>query len=110
MPRRILLVLEAQKRTGHAEMQSQPEVSIGAHEKMFAVAAAGFEAVSFQSPCKLPRRNAFQHVRAPHIDAGDSLVQRRRVEISLEAFDIGQLWHACLSHLSHGRLRGSHRC
>src|SRR5438132_950575 len=110
MPRRILLVLEAQKRTGHAEMQSQPEVSIGTHEKMFAVAAAGFEAVSFQSPCKLPRRNAFQHVRAPHIDAGESLVQRRRVEISLEAFDIGQLWHACLSHLSHGRLRGSHRC
>src|SRR6266508_2861658 len=48
MPRRILLVLEVQKRTGHAEMQSQ---------------------------CKLPRRNAFQHVRAPHIDAGDSLVQ-----------------------------------
>src|SRR6266536_3351189 len=35
-PRCILLVLEVQKRTGHAEMQSQPEVSIGAHEQMFA--------------------------------------------------------------------------
>src|SRR5207249_5794602 len=93
MPRPIL-VLEVQKRTGHAEMQSQPEISIGAHEKMFAVAAAGFEAVSFQSPCKFTRRNAFQHVRAPHIDAGDSLVQRRRVEVSLEAYDVGQLWRA----------------
>src|SRR5947209_6862568 len=75
MPRRPLLIFEITQRAGHAEMQSQPKVSITAHEKMFAVAAAGFEAVSFQSPCKLTRRNAFQHVRAPHIDAGDRLVQ-----------------------------------
>src|SRR6266542_5966633 len=68
--RRLLLIFGITQRAGHAEMQSQPEISIGAHEQMFAVAAAGFEAGSFQSPCKLPRRNAFQHVRAPHIDAG----------------------------------------
>src|SRR6266542_4693637 len=73
--RRLLLMLEISKRAGHAEMQSQPEVSIGAHEQMFAVATTRFEAASLQSPCQLTRRNAFQHVRAPHIDAGDPLVQ-----------------------------------
>src|SRR6266567_6741791 len=96
VPWRLFFAFEVAQRASHPEMQSQPEISIGAYEQMFAVAAAGFEAASFQSPCKPPRRNAFQHVRAPHIDADDPLVQRRRVEVSLEAFDIGQLWHACL--------------
>jgi len=73
--RRLLLIFGITQRAGHAEMQSQPKVAIGAHEKMFAVTTAGFEGASFQSPFELTRRNAFQHVRAPHIDSGDSLVQ-----------------------------------
>src|SRR5437588_8155145 len=44
MPRRILLAIEVKKRTGHAEMQSQPEIAIDAHKQMFAVAATRFEA------------------------------------------------------------------
>src|SRR6266540_7433438 len=42
--RRLLLIFGITQRAGHAEMQSQPEISIGAHKQMFAVAAAGFEA------------------------------------------------------------------
>ena len=93
MLRRILLALKVLKRTGHAEMQSQPEVAISADKQMFAVAATGLEAASIQSPCQLTRRNAFQDVRTLHIDAGDSLVQRRRIEVTLECFNIGQFWH-----------------
>src|SRR5437879_13581112 len=47
MVRRLLLMLEISKRAGHAEMQSQPKVSIGAHKQMFAVAATRFEAAFF---------------------------------------------------------------
>ena len=47
MVRRLLLMLEISKRAGHAEMQSQPEVAIGAHKQMFAVAATRFEAAFF---------------------------------------------------------------
>src|ERR1700692_3059107 len=74
MLRRPLVTLEILKRAGHAEMQSQPEVAISAHQQMFAVAATRFEAASLQSPCQLTRRNAFQDVRAPHLDACDPLV------------------------------------
>src|SRR5436309_5696055 len=56
MLRRPLVTLEILKRAGHAEMQSHLKVSITAYEQMFAVAAAGFEAVSLQSPCQLSRR------------------------------------------------------
>ena len=74
-------------------MQSQPKVCINPHEKMFAVAATRFEGASFQSPLQLMRRNAFLHVCAPHIDTADPLVQRRSVQVTLECFDIRQLWH-----------------
>ena len=47
MFRRPLLTLEILQRAGHAEMQSQPEVAIGAHKQMFAVAATRFEAAFF---------------------------------------------------------------
>src|SRR6266403_832876 len=52
MPRRRLLIFEITQRAGHAEMQSQPKVSIDAHEQMFAVSATRFEAASIQSPCQ----------------------------------------------------------
>src|SRR5205814_3612516 len=68
MLRRLPLTLEILERTGHAEMQSQPQVAIGAHEQMFAVATTRFEAVSFQSARQLTRGNTFQDVRAPHVD------------------------------------------
>src|SRR5438034_8856517 len=42
MLRRPLLIREILKRTGHAEMQSQPEVSVGAHKQMFAVSTTRF--------------------------------------------------------------------
>src|SRR5947208_1945830 len=74
-------------------MQSQPEVAIGAHKQMFAVSTTRFEAASFQSARQLIHRNAFQHVCAPHIDTSDPLVQRRSIQITLERFDIRQLWH-----------------
>src|SRR6266498_3042659 len=45
--RRLLLIFGITQRAGHAEMQSQPEISIGAHKQMFAVAATRFEAASF---------------------------------------------------------------
>lgn len=86
-------MLEISKRAGHAEMQSQPKVSIGAHEKMFTVPATRFEGASFQSALQLMRRNAFQHVCAPHIDTADPLVQRCSIQVMLECFDIRQLWH-----------------
>src|SRR5439155_5605473 len=59
MFRRLLLILEIVKRTGHPEMQPQPQVMIYAHEQVFAVATTRFEAASFQSPCQLTSRNAF---------------------------------------------------
>jgi hypothetical protein len=93
MLRRSLVTLEILKRAGHAEMQAEPEVIIDAHKQMFAMATTRFEAPSLQSPCQFTRRNAFQDVRAPHVDAGDPLVQRPRVEVSLECFNLGQLWH-----------------
>ena len=94
MPRRLLLMLlEIVKRTGHAEMQSQPEVPIGAHEQMFAVATTRFEAAAFQSARQLTPGDAFQHVCAPHIDTADPLVQRRTIQVTLKCFDIRQLWH-----------------
>ena len=100
MPRRLLLMLlEIVKRTGHAEMQSQPEVSIGAHEQMFAMAATSFEAESFQSAHQFTRGNAFQNIPASHIDADDPLVQRCGIQIPSECFDIGQLWHQRLREL-----------
>jgi hypothetical protein len=64
MRRRLIVPLEIPERTGHAEMQSQPDVATGAYEEMFAVAAATFKATSFQSPRQLTRRNAFQHICA----------------------------------------------
>src|SRR6266496_2258326 len=93
MLRCLLRMLEIPERAGHAEMQSQPEVAIGAHKQMFAVAASKFEAASFQSARQLMRRNAFQDVCAPHIDTADPLVQRRTIQVTLECFDIRQLWH-----------------
>src|SRR5213080_3081525 len=74
-------------------MQSQPEVAIGAHKQMFAVSTTRFEAASFQSARPLIHRNAFQNVCAPHIDTADPPVQRRTIHVTLECFDIRQLWH-----------------
>ena len=45
------------------------------------------------------RGNTFQDVRAPHVDTDDPLMQRRRVKVSLESLDIGQLWHHRLREL-----------
>jgi hypothetical protein len=43
MPRRLFVVFEILKRSGHAEVQSQPEVAIRAHEQMFAMPPTRFE-------------------------------------------------------------------
>src|SRR5881392_542577 len=60
---------------------------------MFAMAAARFEGAAFYLTPKLPLRNALQNICASHLDALDRLMQRGRVKISLERFDVGQLWH-----------------
>src|SRR6266480_4624548 len=99
MLRRPLVTFEILKRAGHAEMQSQPKVSITADKQMFAMSAAGFETASFQSPCQLTLRDTLQNIRVPHIDTDDPLMQRRRVKVSLESLDIGQLWHHRLREL-----------
>jgi hypothetical protein len=39
------------------------------------VPATVFEASPLQSTCQLTRGNAFQNIRVPHVDIGDSLVQ-----------------------------------
>src|SRR5439155_8381290 len=93
MLRRLLVMLKILKRASHTEMQSQPEVAIGAHKQMFAVSTTRFEAASFQSARQLIHRNAFQNVCAPHIDTADPPVQRRTIHVTLECFDIRQLWH-----------------
>src|SRR5436309_4641299 len=55
MPRRLLLMLEIPERAGHAEMQSQPQVSVGTHEEMFAVAASRFKSAFLQFARELTR-------------------------------------------------------
>jgi len=77
------------KRTGHAEVQSEPELSICAHKQMFAVPPAAFEATPFQSTRQLRRSNALQNICVSHVDADDPLMQRCCVEVSLEIFDLG---------------------
>src|SRR5882724_7794709 len=93
MFRRLLLILVLVKRTGHPETQPQPQVTICAHEQVFGVTTTRFEAASFQSARQLMCRNAFQNVRVLHIDTADPLVQRRGIQVTLERFDIRQLWH-----------------
>ncbi len=51
--RRFLFVFEVTQRAGHAEMQAQPNIAIGAHEQMLAMTATGFETAPFQAMCKL---------------------------------------------------------
>src|SRR5207248_1842777 len=94
--RRCFPIFEIIQRTGHAEVQPQPQVSVSADKQMFAVAATRFEVASFQSGRQLTRRNALQNMRASHIDTGDPLAQRSRVKVSLENFYVGQLWHRFL--------------
>ena len=74
-------------------MQAQPDIAIGAHEQMLAMTATGFETAPFQPVCKLTRSDALQNISAQYIDVSDALMQRRGVEVSLETFDIRQLWH-----------------
>src|SRR6266566_5592714 len=57
VPRRLLLSLEIVKRTGHAEMQSQPQVVIGAHKQVFAMPATRFELAPFQPELQFARRD-----------------------------------------------------
>jgi len=66
---------------------------------MFSMTTTRFEAAGFQSARQLTRGNTFQDVRAPHVDTDDPLMQRRRVKVSLESLDIGQLWHHRLREL-----------
>src|SRR2546423_10086750 len=100
MLRRPLVTFEILKRAGHAEMQSQPKISITADKQMFAMSAAGFETASFQSPCQLTLRDTLQNIRVPHIDIVNALMQGRGVQIPLERFNIGQLWHCEIGDLS----------
>jgi hypothetical protein len=43
MPRRLFVVFEILKRPGHAEVQPQPKLAIGADEQMFAMPATRFK-------------------------------------------------------------------
>ncbi len=45
--RRYFTVVEVFEEAGHAEMQSQPELTIAAHKQMFAVSETVFEAAPF---------------------------------------------------------------
>jgi len=75
MPRRSFVVFEILKRPGHAEVQAQPNVAIGAHEQMFAMATTRFEATPFQSAREFSLCNIFQDISVPHIDVVDPLMQ-----------------------------------
>jgi hypothetical protein len=55
MPRRLFFVFEILKRPGHAEMQPQPELAIGADKQMFAMTPTRSEAPPFQPAPKLSR-------------------------------------------------------
>lgn len=73
-------------------------MAIDAHEEMFAMATATFEATSFQSVRQLARGNPFQHICAFHVNTVDPLVQGCSVQVTLECFDIRQLGHGvCIS-------------
>jgi hypothetical protein len=74
-------------------MQPQPELAIGAHKQMFAMPPTRFEAPPFQSTRKLSRCDVFQNVSVPHVDVINPLMQRGGVKVSLEYFNIRQLWH-----------------
>jgi hypothetical protein len=87
--RRVLVIFEVMQRRGHAEMQSQPEISIDADKQMFAMSPTGYEAASFQPSRQLTRRDTFQNIRVSHIDIDDPLVQRRHVKIALEVLHLG---------------------
>ena len=93
MTRCLFVILEVIKRAGHAEMESQPNFSIGAHKEVFAMTAARFEEAAFQSARKRWRRDVFQDVFVPHVDVVDPLMQRGGIEVSLEYFNVRQLWH-----------------
>src|SRR5581483_1894017 len=93
MPRRLSVSFKILERPRHTEVQSQPELIISAYKQMFAMTATRFEAAAFQSSCKLSRRDVFQNICVPHVDIGDPLMQRRGIKISLEHFNLRQLWH-----------------
>jgi hypothetical protein len=59
------IVVEVLKRSGHAKMQSQPELITGEYKQMFAVPAAIFEAAPFQSTSQFTRGNAFSRYTRP---------------------------------------------
>src|SRR5262245_5768725 len=94
MPRRLFVVFEILKRAGHAEVQAQPKLVIGAYKQMFAVTSTRFETAAFQPTCKLSCSDVFQDIRVPHIDVTNPLMQRCAVEVSLEYFNLRQLWHS----------------
>ena len=97
--RGFLFAFEIAQEASHTEVQSQPEVVIGTHKQMFAMAATGLEAVPFQLLRQLTFGNAFQNVCVSHIDRPDPLMQGRRIEVSPERLNIGQLWHRDLCEL-----------
>jgi hypothetical protein len=55
--------------------------------------ATRFEAAAFQSTRKLSRCDIFQNVCVPYVDVVDPLMQRRGIKVSLDHFNIRQLWH-----------------
>src|SRR5437763_16816256 len=87
MTRCLFVILEVIKRAGHAEMESQPNLSIGAHKEVFAMTAARFEEAAFQSARKLWCRDLFQAVCLPDVEVVHRLMQRGGVEVSLEDFN-----------------------
>src|SRR5690242_21594056 len=65
---------------------------------MFTVAITLFKPTPVQLGCQSARRQPFENVFITDFDAGDSSVQRRAVQVSLECLDLGQLWHrACMN-------------
>ena len=72
---RFFVAFEVLKVTGHAEMQSQPELIASAHEQMLAMPMTVFEAMPFQSTCHLASGNILQNISISHFDIGDPLVQ-----------------------------------
>src|ERR1051326_3767430 len=73
--RRFFFIFEVLQKTSHSKVQPQPDIAVGPHKEIFAVAASGFETQPFEFARELTRGDIFQHISVPHIDVDDALMQ-----------------------------------